>query len=300
MKFDLVDTLKVVGKKTAFALKDKSPELCFIGGVGALIAAGYFVWNGKAKCEEILEEHKKNMDRVKETEEAVRNGDIDPQEYTPKQAAADKRHYCMKTAIAFVKVFAPIVILTITSIGLFGKSTAIYKSRYLASVAVCAEQSKYIKQLEEQIGEEKLEDLKIKSPDEPEDGERDPLIPPNSFWFDERSCNFVPGDPVANRTFLINMQNYYDDEVHHGVPVLGNDVIRALDIKTGNDPKAPQGTQKGQIMGWTNSKNPADGAAGFVDFGCFDIHKNVDFGEPILLTFNWDKTPIISRCGMSK
>lgn len=307
MKFNnIVTAAKSFGGRVAFKAKDKSPELFFIGGVVSMGLMAYKLWNAKTRCEEITEEYKQNIAKVEAMQERVRQGDIPADKYTPKQATSDKRKYGMKAAVAFAKVIVPIALLGFTSIGCFGKTTTILKGRNAVSAAVIAKQNQRIKELEEVVGEDKLKEIQPKSPKEETDKEKPITRPPHTYWFDERSENFIKGDPESNRFFLSHAQDIWTDELHRRTKdgqvkaaILGNEVIQYLDIKTGN-PDGIVGTQEGAIMGWSMSKNPEDQADGYISFGCFNIHKDVDFGEPILLEFNFDATPVLGRSGMSK
>lgn len=306
LNFNVLRPIKGAAQRALFFAKDKSPELFFIGGVVSMAAAGYFTWNGKAKCEKILDEYQENMKKVKEMEEAVKSGKVDPSEYGPKDAKRDRLYYGMKAAVGFARVIGLIVVLAGGSVLCFGRSTGTYKKRYLEGAAVIASQNQYIKQLEGQIGEEKLEEMKPKSPSEETDGETLSFSGPFQFWFDETSHNFVPDDPEANRFFLWNAQQHLNDILElrtkngKNGAVTGNEQLEYLDIHTGNDENAPVGTQAGAIMGNSKSKNPRDKAAGYIDFGIWGINQNIDFGKPILLTMNWDATPVLSRSGMAK
>lgn len=280
MKFDLIQAGRHLAGKAIFFAKDKSPEICFVGGIACIIGAGYFLWNAKGKCAEVLEEYRKDMEPVKEMEKLVESGVIPLERH--KEAISnikkDRLAFGMKAAVAFVRIFAPVVLLTLGGFALFGKSTAIYKGRYLASAAVCAEQNRYIEELQKGEGGE----LKIP---------KGPYV----LWFDERSREFVPGDAEGNKMRLIRAITYAEDKRRTEGACFGNQFIKFLDLHTGNERII--GTQVGQIMGWSDSKNPEDGAAGYVDVGI--DWDNTDFGEPILLIPNWDKTPLWNRCGMA-
>lgn len=290
MMFNVIRAAKSAGAKVVFFAKDKSPEICFIGGVAGVIAAGYFTWNAKAKCEKVLEEHRADMERIQEALDTV-------DRYTIQDAKADKRRYGMKAAVGFAKIFAPIVLLTLGSFTLFGKSTLIYKGRYLATAAVCAEQNKYIKQLEAQIGKKKLEELEPKTLEE--FNSSDTLKSPTSFFFDSNSKNFERGDGYANRLFLMLQEQYWNDKLQSEGVIFGNQVIKALDLCTNNKNKYVKGTKKGQTYGWSTSEDPAHGADGCLSFGVnYDLPDEY-FEEGVLIKFNWDKTPILGRSGMS-
>lgn len=274
------------GRALLFA-KDKSPELCFVGGVIALIGAGYCLWNGKDKCRKILDDHKDSMAEIKEDETA--------EKCTPKQAKSRRFRTNMKTAVAFAKVFVPIALLSVGSVTLFGKSTAIYKGRYLASAAVIAEQNKQISALQGVLEGNLPEGKTIQ--DVLQEAGLDLGGPVYELWFDERSREFILGDYDANRDTLLRMIRVLTDKLHGEWAIYLNQIIKYMDLHTGNE-HGTIGIDAGQIMGVSLSTNPEDGAVGEIDLG-IDWEKT-DFAEPILLRIRCDKTPLLGRIGMAK
>ena len=294
MSFNLLTKARGLAGRAFLIAKDKSPELCFVGGIAAMVAAGYFVWNGKDKVRKALYDHKEAMAKIKEKEQQVKDGEISIEEYPLKEAKRARFRTNMKTAVAFVKIFAPIVLLSLGSVTLFGKSTAIYKGRYLASAAVITEQNKYIKSLEDQIEgglpegktlHDTLAEMDLEGPFE--------------FWFDERSREFDVSEYAhdTNKRTLLKMQRVLNDKLQAEWAMYGNQAIKYMDLHTGNEHSCI-GTDAGQIKGWTLSENPDDGADGFIDFGI--DWDNTDFSQAVLIRFNWDKKPLPGRIGMAK
>lgn len=292
----ILTTVKGIAARGFMIVKDKSPELCFIGGVVAMAAAGYCLWNGKEKVKKALDERTDAMADIKFKEQMVNDGELSPEEYPLKKAKSERFHTNMKTAVAFVKIFAPIVLLSVGSVALFGKSTSIYKGRYLASAAVIAEQNKYIKSLENQVVESTPGGL-------PEGMTLQEFLAtldlsgPYEFWFDERSREFIDGNYDANRKTLLRMYRILNDKKRAEWALYLNQVIKYMDIHTGNEHSC-MGTDLGQIMGFSMSKNPEDGAEETIEFGI--DWDNTDFSKPVLLRFNCDKKPLIGRVGMAK
>ena len=288
--------------RAGFFIKDKSPELCFIGGTISLVAAGYFLWNGKEKFKAVKEEYDKDVKDLKGDEILVREEFEKPDYLTPKMAKERKRKYTVKAIKAYIKVFFPILIFSVAGIGLMGNAVNILKSRNIAQAAIIAKQNEEIQRLKDATDEEKLEELYPKSPIE---GGEDSPLPPYTYLFGENSDNFIKDNPAANRFFVLGAQNYWNDQLEirtaHGTKpggVLINEILEYMNIKTGND-KAT-GTVEGHLMGCTKSKNPKDKAAGYIDFGVFDIKKGIDFGKPFYITINVDATPIYDRMGLPK
>ena len=279
------------GGKVAFKLKDKSPEICFVGGVVSLAIGAYFLWNGKAKCEQITEEYEANIEKIEERIRQVQEGVIAPSAYTPEDAKKDKLHYGLKAAVAYARVIGAIALFEVGGTVLCGKAVGKYRKRFLAASGVIAQQAQRISQLEGMIDPEKLKEANPKSPFDELAFEG-----PFQIWFDERSRNFVSGNPQANKNFLWLAMNYWNNRLDIDDVVFLNQIIRYLDAHTGSDQII--GTQAGQIMGVTKSKNPKHGAVGHIDFGIDWDH--TDFSQPVLLTIPCDKTPVLSRCGMAK
>lgn len=279
------------GGRVAFQLKDKSPEIYFIGGVVSLAVGAYFLWNGKAKCEQITEEYEDHLKDIEQKLQWAQEGIITPDEYTPEDAKKDKRHYGMKAAVAYARVIGAIALFEVGGTVLCGKAVGKYRKRFLAASGVIAQQAQRISQLESMIDPEKIKEANPKSPFDELAFEG-----PFQIWFDERSRNFVPNNHQANKNFLWLALNYWSNRLDIEDAVFLNQIIKYIDAHTGSDQII--GTQAGQIMGVTKSKDPKHGAVGRIDFGIDWEH--TDFSQPVLLTIPCDKTPILNRCGMAK
>ena len=306
-----------------FKAIDKSPELLIVGGVASLIAAGVCLWKARPKYEAVLDEHAEREAKIQEALERTRTEEV-VTNYTEKEAAADRRGNYMKTAVGFVKTFAPVVLFSLGAVACFVGSSAINKKRYLAMAAAYTTVSKnnavYEKMLATLIGPEALAKLKAgeavsidgqpivmdndggDSADakEPEKVSLD--VQPNWVLFDGYSKNFEK-DRVSNETYLEGMQKEFDrllqertTEYAPGYITL-NEVLNALDL-----PK----TEKGQMIGWSNYPDPKlnklYGAAGFVSFGIKNVNSEAHnmavrnpFEPALWLEMNVDKAPLLGR-----
>ena len=291
---------------------EKSPELFFAGGVICLAAGAYGIWVARPKYEEALESHRSREERRKEAERTC-------PEYTPENSRQDRAHNWMKTAVEFGKIFGPPVICLTVAIVCFGKSTLIFKGRYLVAAAAFSQEAKWSAKLEEALGQEKVDELRAGEKIElmnfgPGDYAeshdvyvKPDVVPPFTYEFSDATCGeFRKDDPEANRTFLDGMEKTLTNTLRRRATrdkpgyMFLNEVLTALDIHTAGDETI---TQEGQIFGWTYYDDPKlnekYGCDGFISFGYRGQQRFIDGNEPAaMLHFNCDKTPIIDRCGI--
>lgn len=283
---------------------EKSPELFFASGVICLAVGVYGVWTARPKYEEALEAHKEREDRRKEAERNC-------PEYTPENSRQDRAHNWMKTAVEFGKIFGPPVICIVASIICFGKSTLIFKGRYLVAAAAFSQEAKWSAKLEEALGPEKVNELradKVEIFNELDGVSTSETLyfpaedaPPFTYEFsDETSGLYRKNDPEANRTLVDGMEKTLTTTLRRRVRkdkpgrMYLNEVFGAIDLSPDpNDPDEKE-SQEGQLFGWTLYDDPKlnekYGCDGFVSFG-YDPQTG-------LFHFNCDKTPIIDRSGI--
>jgi hypothetical protein len=305
-----------------FKAVDKSPEILIVAGVASLIAAGVSLWKARPKYEAILDRHAEEEAQI---EEALERAATEPvtEDYTEADAAQDRRGNYMKTAVAFVKVFAPVVLFGLGAVACFVGSSTINKKRYLTMASTYATMATNYESLQKAllaktggVALDKLNGDDQQAAIDNDGGEgiekKDEVqqefpLEATEMFFDAVSRNFEK-DRSANETFLGNHQKRFTEilqqrtgEYEPGFITL-NEVLKALDL--------PQ-TEAGQILGWSNYPNPEDnikyGAAGFVSFGFREINNiahisnSYDPTSPVLLLkFNCDKMPLIGRHGKDK
>lgn len=311
-----------------FKAIDKSPELLIVGGVASLIAAGVCLWKARPKYEAVLDEHAEREAQIQEALERTKTEEI-VTNYTEKEAAADRRGNYMKTAVGFVKTFAPVVLFSLGAVACFVGSSSINKKRYLAMAAayttVAKNNAVYEKMLATLIGPEALAKLKAgeavsidgqpivmdndggDSADVKEPEKVSFVEEPNQVYFDAASRHYEK-DAGSNAVFLTTMDNYFTqilrDRTTETEPgfVSKNEYLKAIDEPL---------TEDGQIMGWSNYSDPKMnelyGAAGYVSCGINDIHSPShramaeDPTNPtFLLTLNVDKAPLLGRQGKGR
>jgi hypothetical protein len=106
-------------------------------------------------------------------------------------------------------------------------------------------------------------------------------ISPYARIFDEGNRQFISGDPIHNRNFLILTQNYLNQCLQANGRVFLNEAYIALDYEP---------TYEGQHVGWSLEKNPNS----VVDLGLFDFDYETrrmfwrGAEDAILLDFNID------------
>lgn len=143
---NLMESLSKASANTSLAVRKNSPTILF--GVGAVSFIGAIVsaCTATVKAVDVAEEHKQVID-------AVKNEEL-PEEETKKEVTKVYLH----TAGQMAKLYAPTVILSITSLGTMFASNKILKERNAAIAsaytALNAAYSKYRKAVVDKYGEE--------------------------------------------------------------------------------------------------------------------------------------------------
>ena len=285
--------------RTAFKLKKASPELLIIGGAIGVVGAAIGACCATRKLDTILEEHKKDVESIREYE----NNEDFP-EYTHKDAQHDLTVTYARTSWKIVKLYAPSVLIGVASLGCMLASNQILRKRNAALAAaytaVDSAFKKYRKNVVERFGEEVDKELRFNTKKEKieqtitdENGkekkvkqvvnlqQKDPGLSDYAVCFEESNWNFT-GSPDANRHFLTITQSICDDMLNSRGYLFLNEVYDKLGFPR---------TKAGQIVGWVKGKHQKDG---YVDFGLYDYTKQktrdfINGYEPaIWLDFNVD------------
>ena len=288
--------------------KKYSPEIKFIFGVASLGAALYTTHKAALKSADILEKKNKGLDSVNEVKQMVKEGKIEPEEYTEADEKNDIRKVKVDYVIDLGKNYALPALFTGVSIACFAGAMCDYKNLFVgmgaAYNALLMKYNDKMKFYKEQLGEEKFNDLeegfrteKIKNAQST--GLTDPSdkqtarskCNPYSRFFDELNPAWRD-DPEYNKMWLLGKQNFLDQKLQQNGHIFLNDMYDEL----GYPP-----TDAGRVMGIIRD-NP-DGTTNHVDFGIFNVHDAasrwfVNGLEPIfLIDFNIDPKPITGRIG---
>lgn len=304
-KTEIVNKVTRKFYKVGFTLKKHSPEILVGVGVVGAVASTVLACKATLKVNEIVEESKSNLEKIKVAGE---NGVTEAgQPYTEEDVTNETKIVYIQTGYKLAKNYAlPVAlgaasiacilgghnILRKRNIALAGAYTALfndfkgYRSRVVERFGEQLDKElKYnlkTKEVEETVVREDGTEEKVKKTIEVMDGQ---LSQYSNFarFFDDGCAGWDP-NPEYSLMFLNQQQNYANEKLKRQGYLFINDVYEMLGI-----PKC----REGQTHGWVyDEKNPI--GDNFIDFGIFNIHieKNRDFvngyEKVIILDFNHD------------
>ena len=285
--------------KVGFQIKKHSPEILVVAGVVGTVTSAVMACKATTKAGDILEEHHEQMESINEVVA------MDRDDYTEEDHKKDTLIVYTQTAVKFVKLYGPSIILGTLSLACIVESHNILRKRNVALAAAYATVDKgfkeYRNRVVERFGKEIDHELKynIKAKEfetvtvdekgkEKVEKEIVNVADPNLYsdyarFFDE-SCAGWSKDAEANFTFLKCQQNYANNKLKAQGYLFLNDVYKMLGIPA---------TKAGQIVGWIyDEKNPI--GDNFVDFGILNVDVERvrafvnGYERNILLDFNVD------------
>ena len=285
--------------KAGFKVKKHSPEILVAVGVAGVVTSTVMACKATTKASDILEEHKNQMNAI---DQVVK---MDRDDYTEEDHKKDTTIVYTQTAIKFVKLYSPSVMIGVLSLGCIIYSHNILTKRNAALAAAYATVDRGFKEYRgrvvERFGKELDHELRYnikaqefektevdKKGNEKVVKETVNVADPNLYsdyarFFDD-GCNGWSKDPEQNLTFLKCQQAYANEKLKAKGYLFLNDVYKMLGIPA---------TKAGQIVGWIyDEKNPI--GDNFVDFGLYDMNKPVvrdfvnGYERTILLDFNVD------------
>jgi hypothetical protein len=302
----IINGLTRITGRTGFAIAKRSPEILLITGIVGGVGATVLACRATLKADEILEEHRENVEKINDVWERVQEGKINSlQKYEEQDYKKDLTVNLVQTGVKFAKVYWPAVTLGAFSIFCIVSSHGIMKQRNLAIMAAykAVEESykAYRKRVIEEHGEEadymyknglrKMEVTELAYTDE-ETGEEHPETTKELYvqdkdepsmyarFFDE-TCRSWTKDAEYNFFFLKSQQDYWNNILIARGHVFLNEVYDALGIPR---------TQAGTAVGWVCGK---DGVDNRINFGIFDSDERTrafvnGHERSILLDFNVD------------
>lgn len=277
MKLSLTNKLNFGTKINKLGLKAKkhSPEIMLGLGVVGVVASTVLACRATLKVNEVLEEHNETMDKINEYVEE--NGYSE--KYTEQDHSKDTTIVYTQTAVKFIKLYAPAILLGAASIGSIVYSHKQLSGRNAALAAACAAASKefrdYRKRVVDRFGEEMDRELRFDIRSEEiektvvdkkgkEKVEKETVQVVNAEpsiyarCFDE-GCAQWTKDAECNRITLQNLQNYANDRLRLKGFLFLNEVYQMIGFEE---------SKAGQIVGWFyDPKNPE--LQNHVDFGIF-------------------------------
>ena len=304
MKNDILASVSRSLHKVGFKLKKHSPEILVVTGVVGIVASTVMACKATTKVNDILDQTKKDVDNV---HKVLEDENISEEEYSVEDSKKDLAIIYSQTAVKFVKLYGPSVLLgaaSITSI-LCGHNILHKRNLALAAAYAAVDGSfkDYRKHVVDRFGKDLDRELRynIKATEveekvTDENGKEttvkkivnvpDTNMPSEFSRFFDEYCEAWTKDPELNLCFLRQQQNYANEKLKRQGYLFLNDVYHMLGF-----PK----TQAGQTVGWLyDESNP--NIDNYVDFGIYDLHNQAahDFvngrERSILLDFNVDGT----------
>lgn len=267
-----------------------SPNVMFVTGVGGVVVGGVLACRATLKLDSTLDEIKHDIEQVKHIRDT-------PSMYPEAEYGKDMAYVYVKGTLKLIRLYAPSVVVGVTSIGFLTGSHITLNKRNAGLTAAYAAVSRsfdeYRGRVREEVGEEKETNLyhatvehSYESLGIPSDDPKAVLhiADPNKWspyarFFDQASRHWQP-NAEYNRLFVQCQQQYANDLLHARGHVFLNEVYDMLGIDH---------SSAGSVVGWVLDKNHDN----FVDFGIFEA-SNADFvngwEKCILLDFNVNGT----------
>ena len=324
-KFEITKNMTRAFGKAGLTCKKYAPEALIIAGVVGVVTSAVMACKATTKVNDIIEETKENTHDLhlvataaglKEAKDEFSNEDIrkidilsekeDVKNYTAQDLKKDTTIIYAQTAVKFIKLYGPSVVLGALSITSILASNNILRKRNVALAAAYATVDKgfkeYRSRVVERFGKDIDRELKynIKAKEIEETTKnakgKEKTVKKSievadvnehsdyARFFDEL-CTGWKRDAEYNLMFLKHQQNYANEKLQKQGYLFLNDVYDMLGI-----PK----TKAGQIVGWIYDEAHPDIYDNFVDFGIYDLYneKARDFvngrEKSILLDFNVD------------
>ena len=282
----LGSNIKALARTAGVWGKNHAPELLMVGGAVSFVATVVTASHATIKAQDVLEEHRKNLNEIK-LAEAI------PEEYDEETRRKDIVIAYSKTSIALAKNYALAGGFAVFSLTCFFAAYGIMKKRYVALGAAYAALNESFNLYRQRVIEDKGQDADtyyltgVKpatiTEKNPETGEKEkksvikdadgkPLASPYAFKFSKYKENGERNnqwneDQMLNRAFIYGQKDWLDDQLYlrcvfnkdHQVIKRGWAFLNELRELLGED-----ATTAGALTGWRYS-NGEPGCNGYID-----------------------------------
>lgn len=265
-------------------IKEKSPEILLGIGIVSFVGTVVTACRATLRADEVLEYHKQKMQDIHDAKEIVDQNPEGELDYDENLYRQDIGFQYLKTAGKMAKLYAPSVMLGVTSIACILASRNIMQKRYLGVVAayngVSAAFEQYRKRVRDEYGENldkhfrygteystlteigvDEEGKKTKTKVDVANTDSSLTLPSDDTcrFFDENNKNWDK-NPTFSMMFLRGQQNYLNDLLHTRGHVFLNEVYDALGFDH---------TPQGAVLGWLDGEGDD-----CIDFGLYDQNKD--------------------------
>lgn len=329
---ELDSMVSAIGHNLTFKAKKYAPEILMVSGVVGVIATVVSACKGTMKFEEVMEEHRRQIEGLHAVEDKVKNGEISPERYSEEDGKKDRMGIYIRTTIGVIKAYAPTIILGVASIGCFLAGANILNKRYLgvaaALNALTIDREKFEERVRAEVGEARFNELKFPMKDvEVIEQIEDPLtglkvndvmtqkefdkngsLPPWARIFDSTSRCYEK-DPESNRIFLWNLEQQLNREIRWrakmsptGVgSLLLNEVWPKLDYE-----KTKMGCTNGWLYYLDAERAKKEGVHNYISLGVFNTDGSYNYinqrfvngTEPVCVIVPNIDGDILQRSGM--
>ena len=291
-------TLRKSFKKAQLTVRKHSPEILMVAGVIGTVAGAVMACKETLELEDVLDECKQEKMELEEQYAMC-------EEYSEDALKKDQVKLTIKQVAKIVKLYAPSVIMEVTSIGVIFASNDIMRKRNASMAAAYATLNsmykRYRQNVIESYGEEVDKDMRFgvkheKVTEIDEDGNKVKIdarivdldntalaISDYSRFFQMGCKGFDASSGRYNLLYLKGIQAMFNNKLIADGYVMLNDVYRELGFDT---------IPEGWSIGWVyDEENPI--GDNYIDFGLYEArNKNqraVNDWEPvILMDFNVD------------
>lgn len=303
-KTEIVNNVSRKIHKVGFKFKKHSPEILVVAGVTGLITSGVLACKATLKVNEVLEEPKKDIEKIHvATEKKVTEAN---KPYSPEDAKKDLTIVYAQTGVKLAKLYGPAIGLAVLSTTAIFGGHHILRKRNIALAAAYATVDKSFKEYRgrvvERFGEaldkELRYNIKAKEVEEVvvnEDGTETvvkktievaetPCEYSDYARFFDEACAGWTKDPELNLIFLKQQQNYANDKLRRQGYLFLNDVYKMLGLNV---------SKAGQVVGWIYDEAHPNGD-NYIDFGIYNVYNEANrafvngLERNILLDFNVD------------
>ena len=310
-KAEIVNKASVIFSKTKFKLQKHSPEILVVAGVIGTVVGAIMACKATTKVNSILESASSDIDAI---HDCMENKSL-TEDYSEEEGKKELMAVYAQTAVKFVKLYAPSVLIGALSITSILASNNMLRKRNVALAAAYATidegfkkyRNRVIERFGEQVDRELKYNLKVKKFKEkevdPETG-KEKKVEKTAFVvnqsdisdyarFFEKYTVDEDGNSIVNPhwdenneynlMFLKAQENYANDLLRAKKRLFLNEVYEMLGLPR---------TKAGQIVGWVyDPDNPK--ADSYVDFGIYSDNLSYSdyvngFDPAILLDFNVD------------
>lgn len=284
-KEEIMTKATQVLSKTAFKLKKASPTIMVVGAAIGGVTATVLACKATLKAQDILAEHKTNVEKIHEVKDKVDTGEIQMSEgetYTEKDMKDDITKQYLKTGLRLAKVYAPAVGLGAASLGcMFGSHHIMTKrNATLTAAYIALEQTfnSYKNRVTDRFGErvqheleQNIKAVEVETKKVDENGVEEVIKEYKDIAEQaDDSCSLVFDETVdtwqcdadLNRNYLLLMESAANKRLRTQGHLFLNEVLSMIGTHGGQSLRTPTG----QIVGWIYDPDNTS------------LHNHVDFG----------------------